>query len=205
MAEQLYLGRGALDPVECASCFEFLHVSYTTRLMCDHSYCWPCLSTFSETSIQSGSYPVCCSEKIPLPLLASFLGPKDLKLADRMTKDHYRDLGYCAVPSCSAVLPPQRIGSRVGRCNECGARTCVKCKRLDHGSKRCSRDIDTARVLKLARRNRWKQCPRCRVLIERSEGCSHMLCTACNQEFCFTCGNSLSKCLCFCRIGCSVM
>ncbi|KAL8377881.1 hypothetical protein RB595_008526 [Gaeumannomyces hyphopodioides] len=33
-----------------------------------------------------------------------------------------------------------------------------------------------------------KRCPGCRWPIEKSEGCSHMTCTMCSYEFCYSCG-----------------
>ncbi|KEI39815.1 uncharacterized protein L969DRAFT_86399 [Mixia osmundae IAM 14324] len=35
-------------------------------------------------------------------------------------------------------------------------------------------------------------CPECSIPIEKSEGCSHMLCNRCRTHFCFRCGSKLS-------------
>jgi len=39
-----------------------------------------------------------------------------------------------------------------------------------------------------------KQCPGCRQLVERSEGCDHMSCV-CGADFCFLCGMDYQACL----------
>lgn len=32
-------------------------------------------------------------------------------------------------------------------------------------------------------RDRFKQCPRCRILMEKTQGCSHVSCVQCHLEF----------------------
>jgi hypothetical protein len=34
----------------------------------------------------------------------------------------------------------------------------------------------------------YKQCPRCRVIIEKNKGCNQMKCIGCDYEFCWLCG-----------------
>ena len=36
----------------------------------------------------------------------------------------------------------------------------------------------------------WKQCPGCRNLVERTDGCDHMMCE-CGTAFCYRCGGAL--------------
>lgn len=36
-----------------------------------------------------------------------------------------------------------------------------------------------------------QRCPRCRVVVQRSEGCNKMKCTVCNTPFCYVCGEML--------------
>ena len=36
-----------------------------------------------------------------------------------------------------------------------------------------------------------KPCPGCRILLSKSSGCNHMVCTQCNTNFCWLCGKSI--------------
>ena len=38
-----------------------------------------------------------------------------------------------------------------------------------------------------------QRCPKCRVIVQRSEGCNRMRCGICSTVFCYLCGNSLNS------------
>jgi len=40
---------------------------------------------------------------------------------------------------------------------------------------------------------RTKPCPRCGTVIQRTEGCNHMVCTICGDHFCYECGQAWSR------------
>ena len=48
-------------------------------------------------------------------------------------------------------------------------------------------------------------CPKCKVKVEKEEGCNHMKCLICEYEFCWVCGNAYSNYhfLPFNPMGCS--
>ncbi|KAG2439793.1 hypothetical protein HYH02_010428 [Chlamydomonas schloesseri] len=60
---------------------------------------------------------------------------------------------------------------------------------------RCAED---APLLALSAQQHWKQCPRCRFLVERVEGCNHMTCR-CGSQFCYACGKGYEGGLKACR------
>ena len=49
------------------------------------------------------------------------------------------------------------------------------------------RSADDAAMLKLSSEQRWKKCPACHNVVERSEGCNHIRCR-CGTGFCYLCG-----------------
>ena len=46
----------------------------------------------------------------------------------------------------------------------------------------------------------WKLCPRCKVGIDKIEGCTHMTCSACSHQFCFGCLASWVPRACSCEL-----
>ena len=42
---------------------------------------------------------------------------------------------------------------------------------------------------------KYKQCPKCKFWVEKSEGCNHMECR-CGMEFCYACGGVYNDCEC---------
>lgn len=49
--------------------------------------------------------------------------------------------------------------------------------------------LDTT-LERLATEQQWKQCPKCHIVVERTEGCSEITCR-CKNEFCYNCGKNL--------------
>jgi E3 ubiquitin-protein ligase RNF144 len=45
---------------------------------------------------------------------------------------------------------------------------------------------------------KFKQCPFCKVWVEKSDGCDHMKCR-CGMEFCYECGGVYKECECYKR------
>jgi E3 ubiquitin-protein ligase RNF144 len=66
-------------------------------------------------------------------------------------------------------------------CPHCKRSVCVKCKTPWHKEMSCEKfqklkHSNDALMLDLADRRKWKECPNCRHLIEKSQGCNHMKC-----------------------------
>jgi hypothetical protein len=72
----------------------------------------------------------------------------------------------------------------------CGTIFCHKCLGDYHGEIECA-SIDSE-SMKLMTDNKFRQCPRCRNMIEKSEGCSHISCT-CGSHFCYDCGKEFDS------------
>ena len=65
---------------------------------------------------------------------------------------------------------------------------CKLCKQSYHGeNKRCSKVNDLKLWARGNSRHRIRNCPSCKVLIEKEYGCPHMTCNSCNYEFCWIC------------------
>ncbi|TVU19170.1 hypothetical protein EJB05_35306, partial [Eragrostis curvula] len=82
------------------------------------------------------------------------------------------------------------------KCVRCRGSFCLGCKVPWHDGMTCS-DFrskypdprpDGAKLQSLARQRLWRQCVRCKHVIELAAGCHHMTCV-CGYEFCYKCGN----------------
>ncbi|GFR41997.1 hypothetical protein Agub_g2811 [Astrephomene gubernaculifera] len=51
------------------------------------------------------------------------------------------------------------------------------------------RSAEDAAALLFSAKQQWKQCPSCKQMVERSEGCNHMRCR-CGCDFCYACGKA---------------
>ncbi len=48
-------------------------------------------------------------------------------------------------------------------------------------------EADVVKLFALGSEKKWKQCPTCLNMVEKSDGCNHMDCV-CGVEFCYRCG-----------------
>lgn len=102
---------------------------------------------------------------------------------------------YCHEPTCSALIPRNRIfWDTCAICRKCGSRTCTVCKAAYHRGC-CVDDQGTLALRSLARREGWRQCSRCFLIVERARGCNHITCR-CGFGFCYLCGAAWRTCHC---------
>ncbi|EPQ53528.1 hypothetical protein GLOTRDRAFT_22378, partial [Gloeophyllum trabeum ATCC 11539] len=172
---------------------------------CGHSYDPACLLALFEVSTRDESLfpPRCCTLPIPLRLAINHMTTEFSKLFFEKSKEYSTPKRvYCAKPSCSRFLGPQVEGTfvtaRILKCT-CGAKTCPCCKELvQHGAKHaCKVELDAAdrAVLALVEREGWARCPGCGALVERTQGCDHMVCK-CRTNFCYQCKMRRESCRC---------
>ncbi|KAJ3025232.1 UNVERIFIED_CONTAM: E3 ubiquitin-protein ligase rnf14 [Siphonaria sp. JEL0065] len=58
---------------------------------------------------------------------------------------------------------------------------------------RVVREIEEDRLNKTWIQENAQVCPHCTCLVERTEGCCHMVCKVCDVHFCFVCGEKLNR------------
>jgi len=106
---------------------------------------------------------------------------------------------HCSNPRCDNVLllkSKKRIRicccfkkqSKLLECEECQNEMCKLCKQSYHGEReKCSKVNDLTLWARGSSRHRIRNCPNCKVLIEKELGCPHMICNSCGHEFCWIC------------------
>lgn len=179
------------------------------------SWCIDCAKDYFAMQLTENHFEIKCHECnqiIPLEQIEKFLidtnfqhEKKDIlmsKLSMGIYKSQIKKWGYqifpCPIPNCVgefAMYPETLKETSYSDCTSCGKRVCLHCKEEFHTHFTCEQ---RQKWLKLneedfKRTSEWKEknvknCPNCKIEIEKAFGCDHMTCTACNFEFCFICG-----------------
>ncbi|KAK4943106.1 hypothetical protein LTR10_017305 [Elasticomyces elasticus] len=184
------------DLVDCSVCFEAFFKFQTANLECGHSYCRECLHEGVKGMFQSKSEFRCCGKGLPLNLIREY-GDLDEDLlrhfSSWLRELHCPNPLYCPWEGCFAFIVRSFLGNDT-KCPFCKRQVCVACGGKYHQGLCKSDKKLTAIIVK----NRWKFCPMCASLVERSSGCNHMTCL-CGADFCYRCGSPYMN-SCGCKI-----
>ncbi|XP_060094803.1 E3 ubiquitin-protein ligase RNF217 isoform X2 [Heteronotia binoei] len=103
-----------------------------------------------------------------------------------------KPLPCCKKPVCEDCL--KRYLSSQIQCPTCQFVWCFKCHSPWHEGVNCKEYKKGDKLLRHwaneiehGQRNAQK-CPKCKIHIQRTEGCDHMTCSQCNTNFCYRCG-----------------
>ncbi|KAI9726184.1 MAG: hypothetical protein M1828_001857 [Chrysothrix sp. TS-e1954] len=188
--------------VTCSICFDDdLTAKDTIRLkQCGCIWCKNCIPRTFETSVSDKSRmpPKCCNNPI--------LGTEVSRFVDRQLQRRWNDAWleftsanklYCPRPDCGVWIPDgykkniwsdQLKGYRkIGSCSKCGQLACAKCGKKWHTSPACTDEKNEQLFKNMVQKFGWKECPFCKAVVAKTEGCNHMQCT-CGKAFCARCG-----------------
>ncbi|XP_047051172.1 E3 ubiquitin-protein ligase RSL1-like [Lolium rigidum] len=198
---------------------------------CAHRFCFCCMKEHVKVKLLDGTLPACpqegCTTKLTLEGSKIFLSPRLLDIMVQHIREgqiHPTQKIYCPYPKCSFLMslsemkqPMQESSSRhtvadaatLRKCGKCYRSFCINCKVPWHDRMTCydykirypqARPED-AKLQNLARQQLWRQCIKCKHMIELAEGCYHMTCV-CGYEFCYTCGKEWKdkKATCTCAL-----
>lgn len=189
-------------PPQCKICMDDLTPESTIMINCGCIYCGTCLNSHIMHGLSSrANYPArCCgAEGIDIGDTQPYLTFEVILRWSEVEAEYKERMPmYCQNKECSAHIPEGRLGveRKFIECNSCHTDTCKECKqwRFDHCGEDleiCQEDIVSKEDRELANSEKWKQCPGCKNLVERSEGCNNMMCE-CDTEFCYDCGVEFS-------------
>lgn len=183
------------DQEECPICF--CEIEDPVRLDCHHACCRICMNHQIYTAVRARRLPVTCTicaKPIGLSILRQFRDFDELLIA---SFNSYISSNPTKFESCPTADCPQvyRIGSTsesVVQCSECLAEICTSCKVIWHegmsyAEMRAAKDPDNLKTKELMRELGIHPCPRCSTNIEKTYGCNHMTCSACQTHFCWYC------------------
>uniref|UniRef100_A0A0D9XE21 RBR-type E3 ubiquitin transferase n=1 Tax=Leersia perrieri TaxID=77586 RepID=A0A0D9XE21_9ORYZ len=204
-----------LPTFDCGICFDTLPLLDLFRVLrCDHKFCLECMTTYIDGKVREGAVPVpCpdtdCKKRADGDDDAGILHPEGCKKAIDFTSfiDWGLRLAEGAVPhDRRAYCPNRRCGilletsgekkPAMAACPECQMLLCAGCgmewRTADDADHRECPGPYVAATMKLADERRWKQCPQCKNLVERTAGCRVITCR-CRIAFCYLCGLQMGQ------------
>lgn len=166
----------ASAPRNCVACdttrplFKLLHAP------CGHEYCEDCLQTIFRlaTTDETLFPPRCCRQPISLTTAKLYLSSGLIDVFEKKSLEFSTpNRSFCFEPTCSSFIPPRSIEGERGTCPDCGKKTCTICKNKMHDGD-CPQDGKTQEILRMASREGWQRCWKCKRLVGISTGCNHI-------------------------------
>jgi len=122
-------------------------------------------------------FPVAISHVANIAL-KSKMNRLEKKTRDKLEKDMEKAFKRCFNLNCFGQL------NKDYKCNYCDTQFCEMCEEEKEPKHKCKQEnIDTITFL-----NSIVKCPKCKIPIERSEGCNSMTCAHCHTNFDYTNG-----------------
>lgn len=173
---------------------------------CIHAYCADCMRNYVASKLEEGASQINC----PAPNCQGVLEPEYCR--DIIPHEVFNRWGnvlcesvilasekfYCPFKDCSALLIDDGVDMVTSsECPNCWRLFCAKCKVPWHNGIGCDefqklgkdeRGREDIMFKSLAKNKNWQRCPKCKVYVERTEGCLYMKCR-CGTAFCYRCGN----------------
>lgn len=180
---------------------------------CSHTICQECYECYLQEKISSGPgciFACCpqlgCSSPISLDLVNKVCKEKESNLykkfllADFVSKS--ANMIPCTRADCKntymtvekSLLSDQTLPQQNAVCL-CGNINCLRCGQAGHEPLNCSMYkewMDSVDEMLDKLNSSWKkkftkECPKCKVGIQKNQGCMHMTCVHCRHHFCWLC------------------
>jgi len=185
----------------CTICMEAVYVRELFPISgCKHLFCISCVSQYITAKVEDNVLsigcpdpgckygaldPEACRDVIPPQLFQRW----GAALCDSALGSFKF---YCPFNDCSALLVHERgHGEAVitkAKCPHCRRLFCAQCKVAWHDGIACAefqrlgkdeRDKNDLLLRKVARESRWQRCPKCKMYVERAQGCVYIVCRYC--------------------------
>ena len=176
---------------------------------CKKAVCEECLKIYLSSQVQLGQVEIKCPVTECFEFLEETTVVYNLTHEDSIKYKYFLELGRIdsstkPCPQCKHfttfkkkghIPTPSRSESRYKiQCPTCQLIWCFKCHSPWHEGVNCKEYKKGDKLLRHwaseiehGQRNAQK-CPKCKIHIQRTEGCDHMTCSQCNTNFCYRCG-----------------
>lgn len=180
---------------------------------CGHVFCLPCWQSYIMVKIDDGKLSMSnltcmgskCTTKLDESIVRQVMGETDSQFLEQYVASQFESyisqnklIKYCpSKPHCGYVakLTGEYEPLIAVEC-ECAEEFCFDCLHKPHAPATCL----MAEKWKILVKNEassmsWvrvntKPCPKCKVPIEKNQGCNMMRCASCQAHFCWICGSS---------------
>ncbi|CAF1523170.1 unnamed protein product [Adineta steineri] len=190
---------------ECGICCEMKRLQ--KRICCNFYACSTCLNIYVEQQIKQGIIRIQCpNQQCSIYMHRDEINKRCItpELRQKLTRflvDANRSMNIKTCPRCSniheidlEVFRSMRRAPTKVQCVECNLIWCFQCHSPWHDGIQCKEFRRGDRMLKKWARevhygqHNAQQCPSCKVYIQRTKGCDHIVCLRCKTEFCYKCG-----------------
>jgi hypothetical protein len=195
----------------CCYCYSEENVPSFPMPCCGHiGYpCLSCIDKYIASLLDSSNilWFQCfyCRNSIPASEIQKMVSPEVFARLERVSIANYlkkdQSIVWCPNVKCSfpfsLEMPRSIVSCSTIACPQCQTDICLLCHASHPGSScyryNLKKNIENDQKLKnWAVKNGATQCPKCKITIERIEGCDHMTCP-CGYEFCYVCGADSKK------------
>ncbi|MBA0587678.1 hypothetical protein Gorai_000801 [Gossypium raimondii] len=188
----------------CMICFEDTDATQMFTVDgCFHRYCFSCMKQHVEVKLLNAMVASCpregCNTEVTIDSCGKFLDPKLVEIMSNRKKEAsiaVSEKVYCAFPRCSALMSKSEVLQYTRTvmlvAEQSGARKCVKCHRffciyckvpwhfdmtcIDYKRLNPHPASEEAMLNTLATKKRWRECIKCKHVIELAGGCYHITC-----------------------------
>ncbi|XP_071038173.1 uncharacterized protein [Parasteatoda tepidariorum] len=186
----------------CAICLDPVNIDYYRLENCGHSFCKSCLIL----QLKSKIIPVTCAQEncgqpfflIDINKILSLENEKLRREFQNAALQHHvsthaGQISYCHTPGCRAVYRVSKKSDIIYHCPACLNDICAYCQTFSHKGMDCDifqnskEDEDYSLKVWMKNNKSCKQCPNCKMIIEKTEGCNHMKCFNCKSHLCWLC------------------
>lgn len=176
-------------------------------LKCRHKFCEDCIVSYLKARISNRDVLEIkclyggCPATFDTDEIKRFLNLGDFanykRIRNEILNQRNPELAHCPVPDCQGFAElPHFEGENMIIC-ELRHEFCFQCKSTrNHDLHSCpGRETMILELLhqKSNNKHRFKSCPQCFVIIEKTEGCNHMQCIVCGHHFCWLCLNEYTE------------
>lgn len=176
---------------------------------CKKGVCEECLKRYLSSQVQLGQVEIKCPitecnkhldestvlYSLPHDDIIKYKYFLELSRMDSSTKPCPQCKHFTTFKRKSHIPTPTKSENKFKiQCPSCQFVWCFKCHSPWHEGVNCREYKKGDKLLRHwaneiehGQRNAQK-CPRCKVHIQRTEGCDHMTCSQCNTNFCYRCG-----------------